>query len=313
MRAVRNTERGIEVVEVPEPADDDGVRVRIRSAGICGSDLTMIKAGPLPVTLGHEFAGVLDDGTPVAVEPLRPCATCDQCVAGNYQRCRLGGSIYVGVGSDGGMADEIRVPARAIVPLPTSLASGDACVVEPLSVAMHGFRLTGVEPSARVAVVGGGSIGLAAVTAALAAGAEVALVARHAHQVSAGERLGADPAAATGEYDLAVEAAGTATALEQAAQLAAPGGTVLMLGTFWGAVSVPGLTALMKELRVVWSLASGGHAHGRDFDDAAALLGQRPEIADTLITHRFPLDDAAEAFRVAGDRSAGAIKVVLEP
>ncbi|MBV8951053.1 MAG: alcohol dehydrogenase catalytic domain-containing protein, partial [Actinobacteria bacterium] len=87
MRAVHNTDAGIEVLEVPAP-DGDGVRVRVRASGICGTDLSMVAMGPLPVTLGHEFSGELPDGTPVAVDPSRPCGTCDQCTEGREHLCR---------------------------------------------------------------------------------------------------------------------------------------------------------------------------------------------------------------------------------
>jgi threonine dehydrogenase-like Zn-dependent dehydrogenase len=77
--------------------------------------------------------------------------------------------------------------------------------------------------------------------------------------------------------------------------------------------AIPGIAAMMKEAVFRWSFTYAHHAGGRDVDSAAALLARRPEIADTLITHRFPLADAPEAFRVAADRAHGAIKVVLEP
>jgi threonine dehydrogenase-like Zn-dependent dehydrogenase len=70
---------------------------------------------------------------------------------------------------------------------------------------------------------------------------------------------------------------------------------------------------MMKELGFQWSYCTCAHDDGHDLDDAAELLAADPEIASTLITHRFPLDDAAEAFRVAADRASGAIKVVMEP
>jgi threonine dehydrogenase-like Zn-dependent dehydrogenase len=150
------------------------------------------------------------------------------------------------------------------------------------------------------------------VAVAAAGGADVDLVARHAPQQEAGERLGAK-AAAGGEHDLVVEAAGTESALETAAELCAPGGTVLFLSTHWTPVHIPGFSAAMKELTFRWGYTYGEHAGGRDLDTAASLLAANPEIASTLVTHRFPLDDAAEAFRVAADRAAGAIKVVIEP
>jgi threonine dehydrogenase-like Zn-dependent dehydrogenase len=164
----------------------------------------------------------------------------------------------------------------------------------------------------RVAVVGGGGIGLTAVAAAASTGAEVGLYARYAHQIEAGARLGAGPA--EGEYDIVVEAAGSESAMATAAELARPEATVLVLSTHYGLVPIPGIPSILKELKYIWSFMYGDiPGGGRDVDTAASLLARNPEIAATLVTHRFPLDDAAEAFRVAADRKAGAIKVVMEP
>jgi threonine dehydrogenase-like Zn-dependent dehydrogenase len=310
MRGVRNTEVGIEVVDVPEPAAADTV-VHVRAAAICGSDLHMVGYGPLPFTLGHEVAGVLDDGTPVAIDPTAPCGACDQCAAGAGHRCRTGSERVLGVGIDGGMADAVGIARPALVPLPSGVRVEDACLVEPLGVAAHGIRLAGLTGGERMAVVGAGSIGLAAVAAGRPHAGEVGLVARHEAQREAGERLGAT--GTSGEYDVVIEAAGTEDALVQACELCAPGATVVFLSTHWTPVAIPGVTALMKELGFRWSYTYSEHDGIRDLDDAAALLASDPEIAATLVTHRFPLADAAEAFRVASDRAGGAIKVVLEP
>jgi threonine dehydrogenase-like Zn-dependent dehydrogenase len=311
VRGVRVTTDGVRVLEVPEPAGD-GPHVQVVSSGICGSDLHLVELGPLPATLGHEFAGRLDDGTTVAIDPSRPCGTCDQCRTGAPHRCRTGSSRALGIGADGGLADRVVVPDAALVALPPGLDVADACLVEPLAVAVHGMRLANVTPATRVAVVGGGTIGLAGVAAAAGLGADTGLAARHPHQREAGERLGAAVVDA-GEYDVVVEAAGTEAALAQAAELCRPGGMVLFLSTHWGPVPIPGFPALMKELAFRWSYTYGTHPGGRDVDDAAALLAGTPTISSTLVTHRFPLDEAPRAFEVAADRAAGAIKVVLEP
>jgi 2-desacetyl-2-hydroxyethyl bacteriochlorophyllide A dehydrogenase len=312
VKAVRATAGGVQVVDAPEP-DDAGPRVHVLSSGICGSDLHLLERGPSPVTLGHELAGRLDDATAVAVDPSRPCGTCDQCRAGAGHRCRTGAERVLGLSLDGGMAEQVVVHEDALIRLPDGVPVGDACLVEPLAVAVHGLRLADAGPATRLAVVGGGSIGLAAVAAARGAGVPaVGLAARHEHQRAAGERLGASVVEA-GEYDVVVEAAGTAAALEQAAALCRPGGLVVFLSTHWSPVPIPGIPALMKELSFRWSYTYGSHDEGRDLDAAAALLATDPEIAPALVTHRFPLEDAPAAFRVAADRAAGAIKVVLEP
>jgi threonine dehydrogenase-like Zn-dependent dehydrogenase len=315
MRAVRVVEGGVRVLDVPRPREG-GVRVRVRAAGICGSDLHMLAAGvPAAGTLGHELAGVLDDGSPVAIEPLAPCGGCDLCEEGEYHLCRDGSGTILGIGRDGGMADELCVPERCLVPLPAGLAVRDACLVEPLAVAVHGLRLAGLGPGERVAVVGGGSIGLLAVAAARAQGAEVALAARHDAQRAAGEQLGARPLGQPGreEFALVVDAAGTPASLEQGVLVCRPGGRLLLLATYWEGLTLPGFDLCRKQVRVVPSMLYGRAGAARDVETAAALLAARPRIARAVISHRLPLEAAPEAFRIAADRKAGALKVVLEP
>ena len=312
MRAVRISGDGVVVTEVPEPSGD-GIRVRVRSAGICGSDLHMLRVGfPVASTLGHEVAGELPDGTPVAVEPLGPCGHCEFCVTGDYNLCVVGPEMIYGVGRDGGMADEILVPERCIVQLPSGVRAADACLVEPLAVAVHGLRNVGLHGGQRAAIVGGGSIGLCALAAATATGAEVTLVARHDAQRAAALRLGAS--AENGTYEVVVDAAGTTSALEKAVELCRPGGTLLLLASYWdGTITLPADSLCAKEIRIVPSMTYRRKGIARDIDIAASLLGARPEIPEVLISHRMPLDAAPEAFRIAADRKSGAIKVVLEP
>lgn len=316
MRAVRSTgtRSDVEVVDVADPDPDaPGEVLTIGSASICGSDFAYIRGGSRFV-LGHELAGVTSDGRPVAVEAVFACGDCDQCRAGADNRCRTVGERVPGLSIDGGMSEHYTVPETSLVALPHGLDPADASLVETAAVAWHGVRTGRVTSGHRVAVVGGGPIGLLAVAAARAQGAEqVDLVARYSHQREAGARLGAggEP---RGEYDVVLEAAGSESALATAVELAAPGGTVVVAGVHGSVLPVPFLPAFVKELRVVASIAYGRRRDGRrDIDEAAAMLADQPEIARTLITHRFPLEDAAEAFRVAADRQAGAIKVVIEP
>jgi threonine dehydrogenase-like Zn-dependent dehydrogenase len=298
-------------VDVTTPSHAvDPVRVRVRSCGICASDLHLA-AWNLPVTLGHEFAGVLDDGTAVAVQPNAWCGTCDRCLAGETQLCRVGVNQLHGVSVDGGLADEVIVDRRCLVPLPAGIDPSIGALVEPLAVGTHAAGRVSVDPGDRVLVIGAGSIGLTTVAALLARGLDVDLVARHPHQHAAGEILGVGTRLAD-EYGAVVDAAGTQSSLDDAVEHVRPGGAVVVVATYWDPVSF-GSALLTKEVRIV-PAAMYGHEHGvREFETATATLASRPEIADALVSHRMGLDDAVEAFRVAGDRAAGAIKVVLEP
>lgn len=312
MKAIRAVDRQVTVVDVDRPGGD-GVRVRVQAAGVCGSDLHLVELGFAEnTTLGHEIAGITDDGTPVAVEPVISCGSCAVCARGDNGQCADAAPNTMGIGVDGGMAEEILVPEHLIVALPGGLPVGDACLVEPLAVAVRAVARVGVGPGTRVAVVGGGSIGLCAVAAARWFGAEVELIARHDHQLAAGERLGA-LAVTDQPCDVVVEAAGSTSALATAVGRCAPGGSVAVPATYWGEVVLPGMAMGMKEVSLVPSIMYGRTTGPRDVEVAADILGHRGEIAAALITHRFPLDGAPEAFAAAADRRAGSIKVVLEP
>jgi threonine dehydrogenase-like Zn-dependent dehydrogenase len=183
--------------------------------------------------------------------------------------------------------------------------------VEPLAVVVHGMRRVGLEAGQQVAVVGGGAIGLCAVAVAKAGNAVVGLSARYDHQMAAGKSLGAGEI--DGQYDLVVESAGTEKAVNRAIKLCRPKGKILILGTHWSGLTLQQIPAMMKEITIVSSFMYASNGSVRDSDVAAMLLSRHPEIAKALITHRFPLAEAKQAFAVARDRKAGAIKVVLEP
>jgi len=311
MRGVYFNNGEVERREVDTVADE-GVRVHVRSIGICGSDLHMLEMKfPLKCIVGHEAAGVLDDGTPVAVEPMAPCNECAYCRSGDYNLCRGAAATTLGIGRDGCMADEMRVPERCLVYLPSNVDVKDACMVEPLSVVVHGMRNAGLVSHQRVAVIGGGTIGLCTVAVASASNAAVGLSARYEHQKAVGRRLGAVDI--EGQYDLVVECTGAKGTMKEAVDLCRPGGRVLLLGTYWEGISFPQMAVMLKEITIVSSYMYSASGAVRDFDVAATLLSRHPEIAGALITHRFPLAEVKQAFAVARDRKAGAIKVVLEP
>jgi 2-desacetyl-2-hydroxyethyl bacteriochlorophyllide A dehydrogenase len=212
------------------------------------------------------------------------------------------------------MAEQYRAPAERLVPLPPGLDVRNASIVEPTAVAWHAVRLAGTEPGTTVAVVGAGGLGLLAVAAAAHMGApSVDVEARHPHQCDSVEPVGGH-VGTDGLYDVVIEAAGSEASLARCVELVAPGGTVVVLGVHTVPhLPMPWHPMFLKEARLLPSLGYCAHGDRKEIADAADLLAARPEVAEALITHRFALDEAVEAFRVASDRSTGAIRVVLEP
>jgi threonine dehydrogenase-like Zn-dependent dehydrogenase len=208
------------------------------------------------------------------------------------------------------MTEQIIVPEYCIVPLQDEVQIKDACLVEPLAVAFHGLIRTETKAHHRVAIVGAGSIGLSAVAAARYIGCEVGLHAKYDHQMEAGQKLGASPI--KGTYDRVIECAGASGIMEMCHSLANPAAWVILLSVYWDEFNMPGISAFIKELKIFPSMMYGQTNGVRDIDEAAKILAKNPQIGETIISHRFPLEAAKEAFDTAQDRKSGAIKVVFD-
>lgn len=309
MKAVRASSGGVQVVEVAEP-EGPGELIRISAVSICASDWNYIRRGSTQI-LGHEISGVTASGTPVVVEGSTPCGACEWCAQGRSNRCHRIGTDILGLTVPGAMSEYFRAPTTSLVPLPSGLRPEDASLAEPGAVAWHAVRSGSVTPDTRVAVVGAGAIGLIAVLAAREQGApEVALEARHSHQIEIGDELGATRP--TREFDVVIEATGGESGLHRAVELSRPGGTVVGIGVYPPDSAWPWRAAFLKEVRVVPSLGYD-RTDGGQVARAAALLARHPALVDRLLTHRFGIDEAPRAFEVAAAKDKGAFRVVVHP
>lgn len=330
--------RSVEIREVPTPTvEPNGIVVRVRHCGICGSDLHWYvgEFPPPSVCPGHEIAGEVADvgrdvkglapGDAVAVEPLVVCRECAYCRTGNYQLCRR--FSVIGMSRPGGLAELVSVPAYATYRLPPGMDYEIASLTEPMAVCVHAVRLAGVTLGDRVLILGAGTIGLLAIVAARAAGAaEVAVTARHAHQADMARRLGSarvfgtdsagdrERSAWTADcpVDVVIETVGgTANTINDAIESVRPAGTVAILGIFTNAPAIAAVPLVIKEVRLVGSLTYGRAGPRTDFDVALQLLSAEAARVRALVTHRFALEAAAEAFATAADKSQGGIKVTI--
>ena len=117
MRAVNYSEGNVQTYDAPEPKGE-GVLVNISTCGICGTDMHLLESGMhIPHIAGHEISGFLNDGSPVAIEPLTYCGSCRECKEGKYNLCSSKEFDILGATTDGGMAEKMIVPEHCIVNL----------------------------------------------------------------------------------------------------------------------------------------------------------------------------------------------------
>ncbi len=311
MLAVTSSNGKVSVVDRDVPGGE-GELITVTSSGICGSDLHMIESGMSGVVLGHEFGGFTSDGQLVAVRPTGACGSCTHCSSLRSQLCADALRDSHGISRDGGLAEFVRVGADRLFDMPTHVDPANVGLVEPLAVVLHGINKIRVEEGSRALVVGAGSIGLLAAAVLRDRGAQVDIVARHPHQFDAAARLGvtAIESARTNTYDTSFDAVCTQQSFDTCIDATRPGGSLLEYGMFWSPVTL-GNSMLLKEITVVPSIFYGHDNDHHDFTEAIDVLAREPRICETVVTHRFALADAEQAFAVAADRRSGAIKVHL--
>ena len=310
MLAVIASQGVITVVEKDIP-DGFGELITVTSSGICGSDLHMIEAGLSGVVLGHEFGGLTTHGQLVAVRPTGECGTCAQCTSGFSHTCSMAGRSLHGMSRDGGLAEMVRVDPNQIFPMPSGVDPASVGLVEPLAVVIHGINRSGIQAGSRAVIIGAGSIGLLAAAVLVDRGVIVDIVIRHPHQALAAEKVGAHPVSEAGlNYDVSFDAVCSQQSFDACVQATRPCGTLLEFGMFWSPVTLNN-TLMMKEITVIPSIFYGHNHEHHDFEEAVDILARLPSLIDAVVTHRFELTDAPEAFRVANDRKSGAIKVHL--
>lgn len=320
---------GSYAVETNWPAPSppkDWVLLKVRYAGICGSDLTRFaRTGSYrhPMILGHEFAGVVEQdspvfkaGTPVAVLPLIPCGECSGCRNGMPFHCRS--YQFLGSRNDGGFAEYCAVPEENLFPLHASIDMRRGALLEPLSVALHVVRRSGFTKGARALVFGAGPIGLLTVLWLRHFGASHITVADIRDESrEAARRLGnaidriVDPLADEFDnfFDVSIEAAGANPALLGAIRMTRPAGALAIVGRDTRDTVLPldVFEALMrKELDVhgCW----GYDLRGEEELVAEAL---RDFPLDELITREVPLDSAANAVNAMINGESYACKVLI--
>jgi L-iditol 2-dehydrogenase len=310
----------------PQPTAEETL-LKITRVGICGSDLHWFTEQGIgdarltrPLILGHEFSAITESGERVAVDPSISCGTCEFCLQGHPNLCLT--VMFAGHGEhDGALREYIAWNKKCLFHLPDNLSDADGAMLEPLGVAIHAVDLAKLRPGMTVGVFGCGTIGLLILQMArLSGAANIVATDVLPHRVEAAKELGANHAilaedkrgvemihAATGTrgVDVAFEVAGVQEAVDTAVTAAIPGGKVILAGipsddttSFSASVARrKGLTIkLVRRMK-------------NTYPRAIRLVASGMVDVRSLVTHRFPLENAAEAFRVAANREG--LKVII--
>lgn len=313
--------------ERPVPTlEPDEVLVQVASVGVCGSDVHYYQHGRIgkyvveaPLILGHEVSGrivaVGSDVDParvgqrVAIEPQRPCRTCEFCRAGDYNLCP-DMEFYATPPIDGAFAEYAKIQDDFAYEVPDSISDDAAALMEPLSVGIAAAQKGGVKVGDTVFVAGGGPIGLIAAQVARAFGASRVVVS----DIDAGRRdLVAsygfevlDPASQPTdgiEAHVFIDATGAVPAITSGVRATRSGGTVVLVGS---ADEFPLSVAevAMRELNV-----TGTFRYTNTWPIARDLLSRGLVELDSLVTHRYGIEQVEEALTATGD----ALKRIMHP
>ena len=334
----------VERVPHPGPPGRGQALLRVKVTGVCGSDLhsyhdARIGDTPIeePLVLGHEFSGVIEAvgseavdghfeplraGTRVAVDPAQPCGRCELCVQGHPNLCRR--LHFCGNYPDGGsLCQWMHMSARSCFPVPRALNDTEAALLEPLGVAVHAVDLARIKVAGSVAVLGAGPIGLLILQVVKLTGADpVFITDKFSWRLKQAARYGAIPINCDTEdavqriatethgrgVDVAIEAAWGDRSVEQAAEMARLGGRVVLVGIPGDdRLAMKASTARRKGLTLLLSRRMK-HIYPR----ALCLATENRVDLSGLVTHRFPLKRAAEAFRMNAAYEDKVVKVMVE-
>jgi L-iditol 2-dehydrogenase len=313
---------------IPTPGANEAL-IRVKTVGVCGSDLRWFTQGGIgdatldhPLVLGHEFAGVTENGERVAIDPAIPCGQCEHCQRGDTNLCpniRFAGHS----GQDGGLREYLCWEAGRLHALPDSLSDSDGVMLEPLGVAIHAVDLAHLREGMSVGVFGCGPIGLLIIQLVRLSGASLVIASEILpHRMEAAKAFGAEPVfhaqpnvpekailEVTGGrgLDVVFEVAGTPGAVDDAFLAVMPGGKVILAGIPEDdRTSFAASTARRKGLTIKMV-----RRMKNTYPRAIELVSNGRVDVRSLVTHTFSLDQATQAFETAERREG--LKVIIQP
>lgn len=332
----------LEVVHIPEPAcAADEVVIRVAACGICGSDVHGYDGSSgrriPPIVMGHEGAGIIErvgtdvkdyrPGDRVTFDSTVYCGNCEFCKRGEVNLCENRQVLGVSCGDyrrNGAFAELVVVPAHILYSLPHEFPFEEAAMLEAVSVALHGVRVTQMKAGESALVIGAGMIGLLTAQAALAAGCKSVMIAdvdaarlKLAEEIGipdilhlSGQKLVEEVLRRTngGGVDVVLEAVGRAETVIASIECVRRGGTVTLIGNIQPEVPLPLQRVVTREVRLQGSCASAG-----EYMEAIRLMSSGAITVKPLISAISTLEQASDWFSRLHRREPGLLKVIVTP
>jgi len=321
MRALWLENNKIELRDIPQPQKPNEVLTKIRKAGICSTDLELVK-GYYPYTgvLGHEFVGdvissPLPEGEGLGVrvgdrvvgDINVVCNQCEQCLNGRPTHCENRTVLGI-INRDGTFAEFTTLPLANLHRVPASVPDEMAVFTEPLAAALEIQEQINIKPNDRVLLIGAGRLGqLIAQTLALT-GCDLRVVARHKRQQELlkkrGIRIISEEEVQPWRWDTVVEATGSASGFSLARQAIRPRGALILKSTYKGEMNVNFSSIVVDEVNIIGSRCG-------PFEPALRLMESKQVDPTLLIDAEFSLGDGLKAFERAAE--SGVLKVLIKP
>lgn len=313
VRALRLVDGKLSVDDIPVPVADGEAIVRVVTAGICNTDLEILRGyAGFSGTLGHEFVGIVESspvstqiGTRVVGEINAGCGRCPDCLKGDSRHCPERNVLGI-IGRDGAFANYLKLPARNLLAVPENVTDRQAVFTEPLAAACEIIDQVGISPQDRVAVIGDGKLGQLIARVLKTTGCHLSLMGKHEGKLQLAQKAGIETllnADARPPYDIVVEASGSPTGLERALELVRPRGTVVLKSTVSDKVFINTTRIVVDEIQVL------GSRCGR-FEAALDLLARNAIDVEPLISAEYSLGAGVNAMKFAAQ--PGVMKVLLK-
>jgi threonine dehydrogenase-like Zn-dependent dehydrogenase len=303
------------LIELPRPEPGPGeVLIRVRLAGICATDLEVLKGyHGFRGVMGHEFVGTVAGpaaspwlGKRVVGEINLGCGECDRCRRGQSRHCRQRQVLGL-KGRAGAFAHYLTLPAANLQAVPPEVPDEAAVFTEPLAAALQVLEAAPVSAATRILVVGDGSLGLQISWVLALQGTEVHLAGHHPEHLALARPYGVmtfmEPDLPPGDYQVVVEASGSPGGLDLALGRVRPQGTVVLKSTYASRYALDPAAVVVPEVRLVGCRCG-------PFPGALRLLAQRWIDPRPLIAGTVPLSRGLEA--IAWAQRPGTLKVLLD-